>query len=355
MGLGPLARVPLSDARKARDRAQALLQDGLDPIDAKAARKALGRVEAAKVVTFDRCATAYISAHAAAWRGARHRQQWTNVLRDYASPVFGKLPVAAVDTALVMRAIEPIWASKTETANRVRSKVEAVLDWARVRGYRQGENPARWRGHLAKLLPAQSKVSRVRHHAAMPFAELPGFMARFDEQPSTAARALAFTILTAARTGEVIGARWREVDLDARVWSISAERMKSDRPHRVPLSDTVIAIIGKPGEPDDFVFPGQRRASLTNMAMPMLLRRLGVDVTVHGFRSSFRDWAGEMTEVAREVAEAALAHAIGDKAEQSYRRLDSLEKRRALMQAWADFCEPKAESKVVQIGARGPR
>jgi integrase len=338
MGLGPLASVPLADARRARDRAQGLLRDGVDPIAAKAAKKAAGRAEAARAVTFDQYAAIYIDAHAAAWRGARHRQQWTNVLRDYASPVFGKLPIAAVDTAHVLKALEPIWSSKPETANRVRRKVAKILDSARARGLRQDENPARWVGHLDQILPPHGLIRRVRHHPALPFVELPAFMARLSAQEGTAARALAFTILTASRTGEAIGARWHEVDLQTRVWSISAERMKSDRPHRIPLSDAAMGALGKPGNPDDFLFPGDRGPSLSSMAMAMLLRRVGLDVTVHGFRSTFRDWAGDQTMTQREVIEAALAHAVGDAAEQAYRRGDALEKRRELMESWADYC-----------------
>jgi integrase len=237
-----------------------------------------------------------------------------------------------------MKALEPIWTAKPETANRVRRKVAKILDAARVRELRQGENPARWVRHLDQLLPAHGLIRRVRHHAALPFAELPAFMTRLSAQECTAARALAFTILTAARTGEVTGARCHEVDLEARLWCISAERMKSDRPHRVPLSAAPIACLGEPGDPDDFLFPGERRACLSNMAMPMLLRRLGVSATVHGFRSAFRDWAGDETHFPREVAEAALSHAVGDRTEQSYRRNDALEKRRELMDTWADFC-----------------
>jgi integrase len=351
---GPRAS-ELSRRPQARERAQVLLRDGKDPIDAKAARKASSRAQAAKAMTFDQCAAAYIDAHAPAWRGARHRQQWENLLRDYASPVFGHLPVATIDTDLVMQALEPIWTAKTESAKKVRSKIKTILDWARVRGLRDGQNPAQWGAHLDHLLPPHSKVQRVRHHPAMPFMEMPTFMARLAEQPGVAARALAFTILTAARTGEVIGgrgrlgARWREIDLDARVWTVPASRMKSDRIHRVPLSDAAIEVLGPPGDPGDFIFPGDRGGSLSNMAMPMLLRRMGVNVTVHGFRSTFRDYCGEATDFPREIAEAALAHVVGDRAEQAYRRGDALEKRRTLMVAWAAFCTPQHSGFAAQM------
>jgi integrase len=303
-------------------------------------------------MAFNQCRDAYIAAHRAGWRNAKHAAQWTSTLDAYVTPVFGQLPVGAIDTGLVMKALEPIWSAKTETASRVRGRIEAILDWAKVRGYRGGENPARWRGHLDSLLPARSKVRKVEHHAALPFTEIGAFMAQLREQSSTAARALEFTILTAARTGEVLGARWGEIDLDAAVWTVPPDRMKSAREHRVPLSPAALAVIKnmKTRRENDYVFPGDRRDRLSGRAMDMLLRRMGREVTVHGFRSSFRDWAAERTNFPREVAEAALAHVVGDKVEAAYQRGDLFDKRRRLMTAWGDYClKPQASGTVTPL------
>lgn len=268
--------------------------------------------------------------------------------------MFGALPVQAVDTGLVMQALEPIWATKPETASRVRGRIEAVLDWATVRGHRQGENPARWRGHLDKLLPARNKVRAVKHHAATPYPEVPSFLERLRSVQAISARALEFAILTAARSGEVLGARWDEIDDVAGVWIVPPARMKAGKEHRVPLTPAALAVLAEMRElRQPFVFPGQRRGKpLSNMAMDMTLRRLGEDVTVHGFRSSFRDWAAERSSFASEVVEMALAHAIGSKVEAAYRRGDLFEKRRRLMEAWAGFCGALATSagNVVALG-----
>jgi integrase len=257
--------------------------------------------------------------------------------------VFGKLPVADVDTDLVMRVLEPIWTSKPETAGRVRGRIESILDWASTRGYRSGENPARWRGHIDHLLPKRSKVRRVRHHPALPYSQIHDFVARLRDMDSVAARALEFTILTAARTGEVLGARWDEIDLDNRLWTIPAERMKNGRQHRVPLSKPAVAILEgiRSNRRNDLVFPGNRpKRPLSNMALTMLLRRSGhQDITVHGFRSTFRDWAAECTAFPREVAEMALAHTVSDSVEAAYRRGDLFEKRRGLMEAWGELSD----------------
>jgi integrase len=342
MGLGSLHTISLAEARNEAARCRKLLREKIDPIEARNGSRGQAALEAAKAITFEQCAQAYVQAHRLGWKNAKHVQQWQNTLSTYAYPVFGSLPVAGVDTALVMRCLEPIWKHKAETASRVRGRIESVLDWATVRGYRAGENPARWRGHLAKLLPIRAKVQRVEHHAALPYAEMPGFVAELRRQTGVAARALEFTILTATRTSEVLGAQWGEINLDARVWTIPASRMKAGIEHRVPLCGRAIALLQELGPSSrGYVFPGQRpRQPLSNMAMLMLLKRMEYkDLTVHGFRSSFRDWAAEKTNTPRELCEMALAHTIGDKAEAAYRRGDLFDRRRALMAQWQRHCE----------------
>jgi integrase len=272
----------------------------------------------------------------------------------YVYPVFGELSVAAIDIGLVMKVIEPLWKAKTETGSRVRGRIESILDWARVRGFRSGENPARWRGHLDHLLPARSKLRRVKHFAALPYAEIGGFMAALRQQTSMGARALEFTILAAARTGEIIGATWDEIDLAARTWTIPGSRMKGGKEHKVPLSAAATAVLKDMAaiRHSEFVFPGARGGRpLSAMAMAMSLRRMRRDdLTTHGFRSTFRDWASERTSFPREVAEMALAHAIPSAVEAAYRRGDLFEKRRRLMEAWADFCtNPPAGRKVLSM------
>ena len=317
MGMGPLHTVRLAEARNRAAGFRLQRHDGIDPIDARRAERLETRLNAAKALTFKECAARYIASHRAGWRNPKHAAQWEATLATYAEPVMGGLSVQAIDTALVLKVLEPIWTTKPETAGRVRGRIESILDWAKVRGYRAGENPARWRGHLDKLLPARSKVRRVEHHAALPYAELPGFLVSLREQEGIAARALEFAILTAARTGEVIGARWSEIDLLEKTWTVPAARMKAGREHRVPLSARALAILEEM-QPhrhaeDGFVFPGAKLGRpLSNMAFLMLLRRMGRDdLTAHGFRSSFRDWAAERTNFPSEVAEMALAHTVG--------------------------------------------
>lgn len=346
MGLGPVHTVSLGEARDAAREARKLLYDGTDPIAYRDAKRAAKRLAEAKAMSFDECAAAYVSAHAAGWRNAKHAAQWTATLKTYASPVFGQLPVADVDTALVTKALDPIWRTKSETASRLRGRIESVLGWATVRGYRAGDNPARWRGHLDHLLPARAKVQKVAHHAALPFTEIATFVADLRKREGTAARALEFAILTAGRTSEVLGARWDEIDLQARVWIIPGERMKAAREHRVPLSEAALSVLERMQSvrEGDLVFPGQRRGKpLSNMVLLMLLRRMDRgDLTAHGFRSTFRDWAAERTPFPGEVAEAALAHTVSSKVEAAYRRGDLFEKRRRLMDAWATFCTTPA-------------
>lgn len=343
MGLGPCTLVTLAEARDKAREARRLLLDGADPLATRRERRAAARLKAAKGVTFKHCAERMIAAHEAGWRNDKHRTQWKATLAAYVFPVFGDLPVAVVDTGLVLKAIEPIWTAKPETANRVRGRVESVLDWAKARGFRDGENPARWRGHLDKLLPNRRKVRKVRNHPAMPYAELPAFMRELRGREGMSARALEFTILTAARTGETLGARWPEMDLAQELWTIPAERMKGGKEHRVPLSARAIQILEKLPHEDDneFVFIGARaRKPLSNMAMLELLRGMRPDFgyVPHGMRSTFRDWAAECTAYASEVVEMALAHAIDSKVEAAYRRGDLFEKRRRLMGQWAGYC-----------------
>jgi integrase len=355
MGLGSYPDVSLADARKKAAGARKLREDGRDPIKARDAERAAQVAATAKAMTFDQCRDAYLASHQVGWRSGKHGKQWARSLDMYVTPVFGKLPVQTIDVALVMKVLEPMWLTVPDTASRVRGRIESVLDWARVRGYRYGENPARWRGHLDHLLPTRARVRAVKHHAALPYAEIAAFMAELRTRPAIAARALEFTILTAARSGEVFGARWDEIDLAAKVWTVPANRMKGGREHRVPLAPPALRVIDHQAHvrENDFVFPGARRHGLSPMAIVKLLRRMGRDFTVHGFRSTFRDWAAERTSYPREVAEAALAHMVANKVEAAYQRGDLFEKRRKLMDAWAKYCASTAveQGQVVPLRA----
>lgn len=354
MGLGPYPSVSLAEARQKAEECRKLTAGGKDPLEAWKAEKQAAQIEAARQMTFRQCAEAYIETHRSTWKNAKHAYQWPQSLGTFVYPVFGDCPVQDVDVSLVIQALKPIWRTKTETAIRTRGRIERILDWARVSGFRTGENPARWRGHLDQLLPAPSKIAKVEHHAALPYAEIGDFMRQLREQGGTAAKALEFTILTAARTGEVIGARWEEIDFAAQVWNVPADRMKAAKPHRVPLSAAALDLLRGLHSVSDgpYVFPGGRRGKpLSNMAMLVLLRRMGRgDLTAHGFRSTFRDWASEQTAFPREVAEAALAHVIESKVEAAYRRGDLIEKRRKLMEAWSAYCDrvPEESGKVIQ-------
>lgn len=336
MGLGSYPEVTLKAARDKAAEMRILRAAGGDPLQVRRAERH-GR---AGSVTFAEAADAYIAAHEPGWRNSKHRQQWSNTLATYVFPSLGSVAVADIETSHVTMVLEPIWLAKTETATRVRQRIEAILDWAAARGLRTGENPARWRGHLDKLLARPTRLRTVQHHAALPYADLPGFMLELVGQNGVAARALTFCILTAARTGEVTGARWSEIDGD--VWTIPGARMKSGREHRVPLSHPARQILEEmraiARDGDGFVFPGGRAGKpLSNMAMAAVLKRMGRGgITAHGFRSSFRDWARECTNFPREVAETALAHVLKDKVEAAYARGDLLDKRRELMDAWAD-------------------
>lgn len=345
VGLGPAAGAGAISLAKARDLADALrvkVKSGIDPLEERDRQtaEALAAAQAAKVagITFKAMAETHIAANKDSWRNAKHKQQWENTLATYAYPVIGDLPVSEVATPHILKVLEPIWRAKAETASRVRGRIETVLDSAKARGYREGENPARWRGHLAQILPARTKLSRG-HHKALAYSAVPAFIAEIRAREALAALALEFVILTAGRSGEVIGAKWGEVDLAKAVWTVPAERMKAGKEHRVPLSPRAVEILEQAKQFEgDYVFAATRKKPLSSMAMAMLLRRMKQDVTVHGFRSAFRDWAAECTGYSHEVAEMALAHAISNAVERAYRRGDLFEKRRKLMEAWADFC-----------------
>jgi integrase len=354
MGLGPLGVVTLAQARGQAVACRGQLHEGVDPIEARRARRTAAQLEVANAITFQQCAEAFVAAHKPGWRNAKHADQWTNTLKAYAYPIFGALPVQQIDVAVIMRVLEPIWTVKTETASRVRGRVEAILDWAATRGYRGGENPARWKGHLENLLPKRSKVRKVKHHPALPYREIGAFMATLRAQEGIAARALEFTILTATRTSEVTGARRSELDGEVEIWTVPEGRIKGEKEHRVPLSEPASTVAKRMLTVDgtEFIFPGGKAGKpLSENAMLALLERMGRDnITVHGFRSTFRDWAAEQTNYPREVAEMALAHVVEDKVEGAYRRGDLFEKRRRLMDEWGRFCASPAEmGKVVPI------
>jgi integrase len=315
---------------------------GIDPIQARDEQREMARIKAAKAVTFEDCAKAFIASHEIGWKAAKTGALWRSSLKTYVFPIMGTLPVQAIDTAFVLKVLEPIWGEMPVSASRLRAGIESILNWAKARGYRSGENPAAWRGHLDHLLPARSKVRRVQHHPALPYAELPVFMEQVRSRHGIAPRAFEFMVLTAARIGEALGARWDEIDLAQRMWVIPAERMKSGRDHRVPMSPRVIAIVKEMAEIrlNEFVFPGSKQGRhLTQMGVRTLVRELREGITRHGFRSTFRDWAAETTSFQNHVVEMALAHAVGDAVEAAYRRGDLLEKRRKLMEAWAAYCE----------------
>ena len=356
MGLGSADVIDLREARDLAKAARRLVTLGADPIEHRRAtiqaeREARLR-EQASSMTFAECAEAYLAEHLSSFRNDKHKAQWKTSLKR-ASKAFGKLNIAEIDTPMLLKLLQPIWQDTPETGSRLRGRIEKVADWAKARGFREGENPARWKGHLEHLLRARPKAE---HHAAMPFADLPSFMARLRDSASISARALEFAILTAARSNEVRGAAWGEIDLDGCTWTIPANRMKAGREHTVPLSDRAVAILRDLPHVGDLVFPGAREGRpLSDMAMTQLLR--GMDANgyrVHGFRSSFRDWAGDLTSFDREVIEHALAHKLPDKVEASYRRSSALNKRRKLMDAWASYCEglPVEGAMVTPIGKR---
>lgn len=348
VGLGSFPGVGLADARRLTREAREKAATGVDPIaERQAAKDALAVAQAARI-TFGEAAARFIATRGDGWRNAKHRAQWASTLETYADPTLGTLPVEDVRLEHVIKILEPIWGSKTETAVRLRGRIEAVLDWASVRGFRQGENPARWRGHLDKILPAPKKITKVEHHPAVKLDDLHGFITDLKGRPGIAARALEFLILTAARSGEVRGATWAEIDLASRTWTIPGERMKAWREHRVPLCERSMEILRSlpVGGADEPVFKSPRGKFLSDMSVSAVMRRMGRDEVPHGFRSTFRDWAAERTNYPRELAEMALAHTIGNAVEAAYRRGDLFDKRRRMMEAWAEFCSNKP-----QVGA----
>lgn len=341
----------LAEASKAALEPRSWLSKGLDPLEH---RNELQRQKETVSATFDSLAANYIAAHRVGWKNAKHAQQWENTLKTYASPVIGKLSPSDITTAHILKVLnkEDFWAKKPETASRVRNRIELVLDAAKAKGLRNGENPARWRGHLDKLLPRRNKVQAVKHHTALPYHELPTFMALLADAEDMTAKAMQMTILTACRTSEVLNATWDEINMGASTWTIPAARMKARKEHRVPLTDAVISLLKSMPHIEDnpYIFAGMREGRpLSNMAMLMGLRRMERDdLTMHGFRSTFRDWAGECTPHPRDVCEQALAHSLGNAVEAAYRRGDLFEKRRALMADWAVYCTSKPAKNVIQ-------
>jgi integrase len=348
MGLGPLHTVSLAEARKRAAEVRLKAHDGIDPIEDKQAQRAHKRLAFAKAMTLKQAADAYIEANRAAWKNAKHAKQWASTFGATTAAV-NDLAVSTIDTGLVLSVLEPIWIKKPETAVRVRGRIEAVLDWAKVRGFRDGENPARWRGHLDHILPKKLRIASIEHLDALPYHSISAFMAELRTKEGVTARTLEFAILTAARSGEILGAQWDEIDFDAKLWTIPANRMKGKKEHRVPLSDRAIEILETLPRDGERLFVGLGRDGMLEC-----LRQLRDEGTVHGFRSSFRDWAAETTAYPNELLEIALAHTIGNKAEAAYRRGDMMEKRRRLMADWAGYCaQPPAKSRanVVAIGA----
>ena len=340
MGLGSFPSVTLAEAREKARAHRAKVEQGEDPILARRTARNAAAVERSFQQSFASVAAEYITQHAPTWKNPKHEAQWAATLRTYAEPVMGAVLVRDVTTSHVIRVLDPIWTTKTETATRVRSRIELVLDFAAARGLREGPNPARWRGNLDAALPKPNKIAKVQHHAAVPVSDIAAFMSRLREQSGMGARAVEFAILTAARSGEVRGAVWAEIDLDKALWTVPASRMKSGREHRVPLSKPAIRLLRSLAaeESEGLVFPGMR-GPLSDMSLTAVLRRMEVDATVHGFRSTFRDWCSECTHHTGEVAEMALSHAVGDKVEAAYRRGDLFDKRVQLMSDWADFVD----------------
>jgi len=339
LGLGGFPDVPLAQAKERARKARDDISAGIDPVAQKQAVASALRASQAAETTFKQAAEAFIEAHGETWKNVKHRAQWTNTLTTYAYPIIGELGVQHVNQEHILKILEPMWKGKTETAVRLRGRLESVLDWATVRKYRTGENPARWKGHLDKLLAAPGKIQKVEHHAALAIDAMPQFMADLRKREGSSARALEFAILTAARSGEARGATWDEIDTKTKVWTIPGERMKAGKEHRVPLTPAALKIIEAMPKVagSDFIFTAPQGGALSDMALTQVMRRMKVDAVPHGFRSTFRDWAGERTHHPREIAEQALAHTLRDKVEAAYRRGDALEKRRVLMNEWERF------------------
>jgi len=342
MGLGSFPTVSLADARKRATAHRNTLTEGKDPLYAKKQDLIEQKLKESESMTFMQCAETYIDIHKAGWSNQKHIDQWTNTLNTYVKKYFGDKPVRDVDVHDIDACLKPIWEKKTETATRIRGRIESILDWATVKGYRKGDNPARWKETLRHMLSAPTKIRKVRHHPALPYSDIQKFVQQINDHPGVTSYALRFTILTACRTSEVIKAKWHEIDMDGRVWSIPEERMKMKRPHRVPLTDEMMKILRSLEliRSNDYLFPGQKEnRPISNISMLVLLKRMNrSDITVHGFRSTFRDWAAETTEFSGDVVEMALAHKIQNDVEAAYRRGDLLEKRRALMVQWNNYC-----------------
>ena len=364
MGLGSAADFSLAEARAAASQARKVTHGGLDPIEERKKGRDARHAEAEDMLTFDQCSERYIEMKVKPEStNDKAVNQWTNTLREYASPVFGDRPVNEISLKHVLAALEPIWHTKTPTASKVQQRVARVLDWAKVRKYREGENPARWKGNLSELLPSPSKIINVKHHPSLPYPQVYSFINEIREHPGNASRCLEFSILTAARTRESTGAQWSEVDFEAGVWTVPAGRMKGGVEHRVPLSDAAIDILkGQQGQDDTFVFPGLHEGNhLSDAAMMEIVKDLkttyidkdGRRVTVHGFRSTFRNWSGEETHVPRDICEAAMAHTLKNKTEAAYFTSDVLKKRAALMGQWALYCTTKPSGKVAQFTKAG--
>lgn len=352
IGLGGYPTITLAQAReKARDTREKISQ-GIDPIEERKAAKGALEAQRRRGITFDECAAKVVAIKQKEASNLKHGAQWETTLAKYASPVLGELPVCEIELAHIVKVLEPYWSTKTETMTRVRQRIEAVMAWATAHGFREGQNPAAWKGNLDAVLPKPSKITKVSHHRAMPIAEVGDFMRQLRQAHGMAARCLEFVILTAARSGEARGAQWDEIDLAAKIWTVPAERMKAGRAHRVPLSTDALALLKDlpRHEGTSLVFPGPRGAGLSENAMTMLLKRMNVEATAHGFRSTFRDWASEFTGYPHEVCEMALAHTIKNAAEAAYRRGDLLDKRHRLMQDWAKFCaQPLPQGEVVPL------
>lgn len=339
-GLGGFPDVTLAVARDKARRARESIEQGEDPIAQRKQAISAAIAQQATEKTFEQAARAYIEAHGDSWKNSKHRAQWSATFETYAFPTIGRLLVRDVGQAHVLAVLEPIWRIKTETASRLRGRIESVLSWATVRGYRSGDNPARWKGHLDQLLPAPGKIQKVEHHRAVSLDKMGAFMTALRLREGIGARALEFTILTAARSGETRGAIWSEINLDLRVWTIPAERMKAGREHRVPLTESTIRILHSlPKDESGLIFSAPRGGQISDMSMTAVMRRMAVDAVPHGFRSTLHDWAGECTTYPRDMAEQALAHTLTDAVEAAYRRGDMLEKRRLMMQDWEAFCE----------------
>lgn len=350
MGLGSFPEVSLAKARAKAAEARSLKAEGFDPIDERRAKKAAEAADRARQITFEDAAKKYIQTHKAGWRNAKHGNQWENTLKMYAYPSVGTLPVQDINTAKVLKVLEPIWTTKTETATRVRQRLEAILDWAKTREHRSGDNPARWKGHLENLLPKPGKIQKVKHHPALPYPDLPDFMQDLSQEGGVAPKGLQFMVLTAARTSEVTGAKWSEFDVGKKIWTVPKSRIKAGKEHRVPLSDPCVALLEEMRRfsTGDYVFPGGKRDQpLSNAAFLALLDRMNrSDITAHGFRSTFRDWAAEQTTFPREIAEVALGHVNDDETEAAYLRTDFFDKRRKLMEEWANFAAMSSSRKA---------